>query len=37
LEELPAGRAELLGAVKSLPKPFTAREMIEAVDGLLGS
>ena len=29
--------AELLGAVKSLPKPFTAREIVEAVKSVLES
>ena len=29
--------AELLGAVKSLPKPFTAREIVEAVKTVLAS
>ncbi|HET8713212.1 MAG TPA: response regulator [Gemmatimonadales bacterium] len=29
--------AELLGAVKSLRKPFTAREIVDAVNGVLKS
>jgi two-component system, chemotaxis family, chemotaxis protein CheY len=29
--------AELLGAVKSLPKPFTARQIVDAVRGVLDS
>jgi|SRR5688572_11206645 len=29
--------AELLGAVKSLPKPFTAREIVDAVSSVLES